>query len=202
MLCARANPQYEVSGSQSATENPSHAQKRSAKPWVFQLWKNMIPTTIIPGGKLELPLKYQETSSLNVLRAQREGILSTFLKSSSWLIGTVTLRLLKKKKNIFIERKRERERLLTNTCTQEIRNLHSSLWRWFTPWSAISQDSPRLLDFKRNWDNSFMLKPHQWMENPHRARKEAKGKVRLCTLIGYSAGENAIIISSFFPQDC
>lgn len=40
----------------SATENPSHAQKRSAKPCIFLLWKNAIPTTIILGGKLELPL--------------------------------------------------------------------------------------------------------------------------------------------------
>lgn len=35
VLCASANPQYEVIGSQSAAENPPHAQKRSAKLCIF-----------------------------------------------------------------------------------------------------------------------------------------------------------------------
>lgn len=92
VLCASVNPQHEVTESQRATENPSHAHRRSAKPCISLHWKNMIPTAIIHGNKLEQarsPAHWVCWEHQLHPNAQRGGILSIFLKSSSWLVGTV-----------------------------------------------------------------------------------------------------------------
>lgn len=55
-LRACVNPLYETTGRQSATESSANAQKTAAKPYLFLHCENMIPTAIILGNKLELPL--------------------------------------------------------------------------------------------------------------------------------------------------